>query len=108
MELVPNEIIRPVFVLWALNSRHKLRHCYFAAKIVSEAHFLFQDFKSNTAELPERNRTIYVVKIFIMHWGKIILTKLPANCVLYNNQTSKIQHKNPEEKCFLFIVDAFA
>lgn len=58
MELVPNEVTRPVFILWGLNSRHKLRHCYFAVKIVSEAHFLFQDFKSNIAELPESNRTV--------------------------------------------------
>lgn len=53
MELVPNEIIRPVFILWALNGRHKLRHCYFAVKIVAEARFLFQCFKSNLAQLPE-------------------------------------------------------
>lgn len=80
MELVPNEMISPVFILWALNSRHKLRHCYSAVKIVSETHFLFQGF--NIAELPERNRTSYVVEIFIMPWGEMSLTKLPANCML--------------------------
>lgn len=98
MELVPNEIIRPVFILWALNSRHKLRHCYFAVKTVSEAHFLSQDFKSTTAQLPESNRISCVVEIFIMHWGQRILTKLPANCMIYTDQTSKMPHKEQEEK----------
>lgn len=108
MELVPNEIISPVFILWALNSWHKLRHCYSAVKIVSKTHFLFQDF--NIAELPESNRAICVVEIFIMPWGEMILTKLPANCMLYTNQTNKRQHNSQEEKqvsSFYFFLTCF-
>lgn len=110
MELVPNEIIRPMFILWALNSRHKLRHCYLAAKIMSEAHFLFQDFKSNITELPESSRAIGIVEIFIMLWEKVVLTKLPAKWMLYTNRTNKIQHKNQEENqlVFFFFFNAFS
>lgn len=108
MELVPNEIIRPMFILWVLNSRHKLRHCYFAVKIVSEAHFLFQDFKSNIGKLSESKRTICVVEIFIMHRGKMILTQLPVYCMLYTKQTNKIQYKNQEEKWIFSFIDPFS
>lgn len=110
MELVPNEIIRPMFILWALNGRHKLRHCYLAAKIMSEAHFLFQDFKSNITELPESSRAIGIAEIFIMLWEKVVLTKLPAKWLLYTNRTNKIQHKNQEENqlVFFFFFNAFS
>lgn len=69
---------------------------------MSEAHFLFQDFKSNITELPESSRAIGIVEIFIMLWEKVVLTKLPAKWMLYTNRTNKIQHKNQEENQLVF------
>lgn len=57
---------------------------------------------------PRINRTVCVVEIFILHWGKMSLSRLPDNCMIYTDQVNEILHKKSGRKVGALFLDVFS